>query len=140
MNSDLKLPFFDPDYCLKAVRWSSAVCVAWLLTELKLLAVLNPRSGRCSDWVIFRGKPSETHVGFLVILFTALPTAWICFISVRWRRFSEKMFNAILEHADLVMDHNKVWLVVCIGWALFCSIPLWMMLSNCTGVFMLLGF
>jgi hypothetical protein len=140
MNSDLKLPFFDPHYCLKVARWSSAVCVAWLLIELLLIAVLNPRSGSCSNWVIFRGKPSETHIGFLVLLFSALPAAWICFVTARWRRFSEKMFNGILEHADLIMDHNKVWLVVCSGWALFCSFPLCMMLSNCTGVSRLFGF
>jgi hypothetical protein len=69
MSSDLKLPFFDPDYCLKVARWSSAACIAWLFIELLLLAVLDPQSGSCSQWVIFPGKPSETHVGFLVLVF-----------------------------------------------------------------------
>jgi hypothetical protein len=135
MSSDFKLPFFDPDYCLKVARLSSAVCVALLLIELLLLAVLDPQSGNCSHWVIFPGKPSETHIGLLVLLFTALPTAWICFVSVRWQRFSEKMIKGILARPDLIMNHNKVFLVVCSGWALFCSIPLWMLVSNCTGVF-----
>src|ERR1700733_4166744 len=104
MGSDLKLPFFDPDYCLKVARWSSAACIAWLFIELLLLAVLDPQSGSCSHWVIFPGKPSETHVGWLVLLFTALPTAWICFVGVRWQRSSEKMIKGILARPDLIMD------------------------------------
>jgi len=140
MNENFRLPFFDPDYCLKAARWSSAVCVGWLLIELILLAALDPQSGSCSNWTIYPGRPSETHVGFLVLLFTAVPTAWICFIVIRWQRFSEKFFKSILQRPDLMMNHNKVWLVVCLGWALFCSFPLWIMLSNCTNVFRSLGF
>jgi hypothetical protein len=129
------LPYFDRDYCRKVARWSSIVCIAWLLIELTLLAALNPRSGSCSDWVIFRGEPPENHVGLFVLLFTAVPTAWICFISVRWQRSSEKMIKGILARPDLILDLNKLFLVVCSGWALFYSIPLWMMLWNCTGVF-----
>ena len=95
MNDDLRLPFFDPVYCLKVVRWSSAVCTGWLLIELILLAILNPQSGSCSGWTIYPGKPSETHIGLLVLFFTAVPTAWICSIALRWRRSSEKLFNSI---------------------------------------------
>jgi hypothetical protein len=140
MNKDFRLPFFDPDYCLKVARCSSAVCAAWLIVELILLAVLNPDPARCANWTIHRGKSSETHVGLLILLFTAVPTAWICFIAIRWRRSSERIFNSILERPDLIINHNKLWLVVCSGWALFCFGPLWMMLSNCTTLFQRLGF
>ncbi|WP_439925442.1 hypothetical protein [Nitrobacter sp. JJSN] len=141
MDEDFKVPFFDPDYCLKVVRWSSTVCVGWLLIELILLATLNPLSKSCPNWTIYPGTPSETHVGLLILLFTAVPTAWVCFIVIRWRRFSEKIFNSILQRPDLITDHpNTVWLVVCLSWTLFCSSPLWFMLSNCTNVFRSLGF
>jgi hypothetical protein len=135
-NEDFKLPFFDPDYCRKVVQWSSIVCVGWLLIELILLATSNPQTESCSNWTIYPGKPSETHVGWLILLFTAVPTAWICFIAIRWRRYSEKIFNDFLQRPDLT-DSNKLFLIVCSSWALFCSSPLWLMLSNCTNVFRL---
>jgi hypothetical protein len=139
MNDDFRLHFFDPDYCLKVVRWSSGVCVGWLLVELILLALLDPPTGSCSNWTIHRGEPSEVHVGLLILAFTAVPTAWICFVSIQWWRFSEKIVNGILQGPDLIVDYNKLWLVYCSGWALFCSSPLWIMLSNCTTVLKSLG-
>jgi hypothetical protein len=140
MNEDLKLPSFDPDYCLKVSRWASVACIGWLFVELVLLALLEPDPRRCSKWIIHRNEPAEVHVGFLVLMFTALPAAWLCFVTLRWRRFAEKMFNAILERPDLVMDHDKLVLAVLTGWSLFCSIPLWLMLRNCTPLFQRLWF
>jgi hypothetical protein len=141
MNENLRLPFFDPDYCLKVARWSSVVCVVWLLIELALLAVVDPEKGGCSNWIIFPGGPSEINVWLLMfLLFTAAPGFWMCFIVVRWSRFSQKIYSSILERPDLNLHQNHLWLVVCTGWAMFCSLPLWFMLSNCTNLFRRFGF
>jgi hypothetical protein len=140
MNEDFRLPFFDPDYCLKVARWSSVVCVGWLLIELILLGVLEPDPRRCSKWIIHRNEPAEMHVGLLILMFTAAPAAWMCYVALRWRHFAEKMLNGILARPDLIMDHNRLFLTVCTGWALFCAIPLGLMLRTCTSVFEYLGF
>jgi hypothetical protein len=108
MNDDFRLPFFDPDYCLKVVRWASAVCVSWLLIELILLAVINPEKGSCSSWTIHSGKPSEVGVWFLVLFFTVVPSVWLCFTVVRWRQFSEKIYNEILERPALIINPNQL--------------------------------
>jgi hypothetical protein len=134
MNEDFRLPFFDPDYCLKVARWSSAVCIAWLLLELILL-VVSPDKASCPNWTIHPGKPSEVSAQFLVLLFTVLPGAWLSFNAIRKRRFSQRIYKSILEHPELNLNYNHLLLVVCVGWALFCSWPLWFMLSNCTGFF-----
>jgi hypothetical protein len=139
VSKDFRLSFFDPDFCRRVTRWSAAACVAWLLIELILLAVHTPQPDRCSNWTIYPGKQSETHVGWLILLM-AVPTAWICFWAIRWRRFAEEVFNSILQRPELILDHNKLWLAVCSGWALICSVPLWVMLKNCTNVFESLGF
>lgn len=141
MNDDMRLPSFDPDYCFKVARWSSVACVGLLLIELILVGVLEPDPRRCSKWIIHRNEPGEVHVGFLFLMITAVPAAWMCYVTLRWQqRFLRKMFNSILDHPELIMDHNKLFLTVCTSWALFCSIPLWVMLWNCTPLFQRLGF
>lgn len=140
MNDDLKLPFFDPDFCQKVAQSASAACILWFLLELGVLAFVTPDPSRCAGWVIHQGEPSQTHVGLLIAMFTALPTAWICFNTFRWRRSAEKIYNAILAYPQYIINHNLLWLCVCVGWALFSSAPLWIMLSNCTSALQSLGF
>ena len=140
MNKRWKLPYFDPDYCLKVARWSSAVCIGWLLIEMIVLAAVNPEKSSCPGWTIFPGKASEVPAWLLVLLFTAAPSLWMCLIVGRWRHFSQKIYNGILERPDLNLHHNHLWLIVCAGWAMFCSLPLWLMLSNCTNLLRRLGF
>ncbi len=131
MNRHFRLPFFDPDYCLKVVRWASATCLGWLLIEFVLLVFVSPKTRTCAGWTIHAGQRSEANAGLLMFIFTALPAAWICWVAFRWRRFSEKFYNSILERPELVLNHNRLWLVVCVGWTLFCSWPLWFTISNC---------
>lgn len=129
MNEDFRLPGFDPDYCLKVARWSSVVCVGWLLIELILLAVLDLQGGTCSNWII------QTNIWLLILLFTVAPTAWLGFNVVRWRHFSQKTYNRILKYPEYSINHDNLLLGVCISWALFCSFPLWITLAGCTTLF-----
>jgi hypothetical protein len=141
MNDDLRLPFFDPDFCLKITRWSAAACIGWLLIEVILLVAATPEKGSCSDWIIHRGEPSETPIGLLILLFTAAPTGWVSYHAfVRPRRMLERVHNSILRTPELNLNHNALLLIVLTGWALFCSAPLWFILSNCIRLFQPFGY
>ena len=91
-------------------------------------------------------------------MFTALPTMWICFVALRWKRFSRKIYDQAAgtyrpylilmpksfydryNPDPLTFPYNRVFVIMVIGWSLFCTIPLWMMLTNCTDVPRSLGY
>jgi hypothetical protein len=132
MNDDSQLHFFDPNRCLKTARWSLMSCVALLALEALVLAIVDPQRGSCSNWIIYQGKPSEAPVWLLMLLFTVVPTAWLCFIVLRWQKFCKRILDAMLDKPDQIVQVNLLWIVVCVLWTLFCSIPLLVALSECT--------
>ncbi|HEY0425777.1 MAG TPA: hypothetical protein VGC82_20840, partial [Rhodopila sp.] len=80
-----------------------------------------------------------------VVVFICIPAAiWPCIVAFRWRHYSEFFRDNIGRPLDPLwsfiggsseppkMNFNRLLLVVNIGWCLFCSIPLWMMLGGCT--------
>lgn len=152
------LPNYDPDFCLKAAKWGAATCVAWLVCALLILTLVDPSNSRCPGWTIYAGNGQATSLWVLVGMFTALPTIWICFIVLRWKRFSQRVYDSAAgtdrpfpngipkELYDsfypdpVTFPHNRVFAVVFVGWSLFCTSPLWLMLTNCTNLPRCLGY
>ncbi len=68
-------------------------------------------------------------------MFTLLPTAWISNVALRWEdTYSRKMYDSIADGPprQLLIDLNWLMLIVIAGWCLFCAIPLFLMLGQCT--------
>jgi len=150
------LPNFDPDFCLKVAKWAAATCVVWLTIELLVLTLADPSNSRCPGWAIHAKNGEATSLWFLVGMFTALPTIWICFVLLRWKRFSQTVYDTAAgtyqpfmtpkflydryKPDPVIFPHNLVFVVVCVGWSLFCTGPLWLMLANCTDLPAYLGY
>jgi len=157
MSERPKLPHYDPDYCLKIARWTASVGVAVLVIEVLVLIIVDPSAGRCPGWIIHATKQSAMSLWVLIGICTALPTIWICYVVFRWDHFSQKLYDSIAgrrsstlsrlvglrgksdaEVPDLnvenifLINFDRLFLEVSIGWCLFCTLPLWMMLANCT--------
>jgi hypothetical protein len=144
------LPNYDPDFCRKVARWSAVSCVVWLIISLLILSFVDPSGSRCPGWIIYAENGSATSLWLLVGMFTALPTIWICFIALRWERFSQKVYDAAADTYEPFMmpkfmydyhkpdpvtfPHNSVMVAVFLLWSLFCTSSLWIMLGNCTSL------
>lgn len=137
MNERLKLPNFDPGFCLTAIKWAAASCVGWLAAALAILALVDPSGSQCPGWVIHAEKGNATSLWVLVGLFTALPTIWICFLVTIWEQISQKIYDSELRGSNpscfpgYQRDYNGMFAVISIGWSLFCTAPLWIMLTKC---------
>ena len=157
MDERPHLPNYDPDFCLKAAKCAAASCIGWLVCALLILTLVDPSNGRCPGWTIYATKGQATSLWILVGMFTALPTIWICYIVLRWEWFSQKVYdsaagtyrflpNAMPELFDryrpdpFKFRFNQAFVVVIVGWSLFCTAPLWLMLSNCTNLPRYLGY
>ena len=150
------LPNYDPDFCLKVAKVGAATCVAWLICALLILTLVDPSTSRCPAWTIHSKNGQATSLWVLVGMFTALPTFWACFIVLRWQRFSQKVYDTAAgtyqpfmtpkfiydryKPDPFTFPHNQVFVVVNVGWSLFCTAPLWFMLSNCTSLPHYLGY
>jgi hypothetical protein len=148
-------PNFDPDFCLRAAKWTAVSCVGWLTIELLILTLIDPSNSQCPGWFIgTRNGPISLWV--LVGMFTALPTIWICYVVLRWERFSQQIYDSAAatyrpfmtpkslydryKPGPVAFPFNLVFVVTLVGWSLFCTAPLWMLLANCTGLLRDLGF
>src|ERR1700759_979431 len=110
-------------------------------------------------------KRSSHALWFLVGMFAALPTIWICYVVLRWKqKFSQEIYDSIAygrprfpfsryfsgkpepDPQDLnfqnifLLPFNWLFLFVNIGWCLFCAGPLWTMLTDCTNLPRYLGY
>ena len=150
MNERPYLPNYDPKFCRKVARISAVSCVVWLMIMLLTLIFVDPSKGKCPGWTIYAQNGAATSLWLLAVMFTALPTFWICFISLRWERFSQKIYDAASDNYQpflapkflydsfkpdpVFFPHNQVFVAVCVGWSLFCTSPFWLMLGNCTNL------
>jgi hypothetical protein len=160
-----KLPHYDPDYCLKIAKWTASACVAVLAIEVLVLMIVDPSAGRCPGWMIGATRQSPMSLWVLIGICTALPTMWICYVVFRWDHFSRKAYESLVgrrssafsrlvglqgksdaEVSDLnvenifLINFDRLFLEVSIGWCLFCTLPLWMMLADCTRFSRYLGY
>jgi hypothetical protein len=165
MDERPKLPHYDPDYCQLIAKWSASICVGLLVTELLVLLILEP-SSQCPGWTIYaKNGSARWSLWVLAGMFTAAPTIWICYVALRWKqKFSEQMYDSIAygrprfpfsgyfsgkskpDAQDLnfqnifLVNANWLFLVLNVGWCLFCMAPLWMMLTDCTKLPRYLGY
>jgi hypothetical protein len=149
------LPNYDPDFCLKVTKWGAVTCVGWLTIALLILTLTDPSNSRCPGWTIYTTKGDATSMWVLVGIFTALPTIWICFIVLRWDRFSQRVYDSAADNYQPFMmpkilydlckpdpvtfPHNLLFVLLTVGWSLFCTGPVWLMLANCTDLPRYLG-
>lgn len=149
------LPNYDPDFCFEVAKWGAATCVGWLAIALLILTLIDPSTSRCPGWTIYTTKGDAISLWALVGLFTALPTIWICYVVLRWERFSQKIYDSAAgtyqpfmtpsslydryKPDPVTFPHNTVFVFMMVGWSLFCTGPLWLMLANCADIPRYLG-
>ncbi len=162
MEERPKLPYYDPDYCLKIAKRAAAICVGFLIFELLVLLVVDPRSGRCPGWAQL--ADDGKFASFWIFVAFAAPSAfWICYVVFYWDYYSQKTYDDIAYkqqtfpflnffkkpmHAPrelnieqvFLLNFNRLFLEVCIAWCLFCAIPIFLMATSCTSVPRYFGF
>ncbi len=106
----------------------------WLVLELLVLIAVGPGNNLCPGWTIHSTNGAAASLWILVGLLTAAPTVWICYMVLRWGRFVQKAYDQFIRDpaAMFLVDGNKLCVGVTIFWCLFCAVPLWMILTNCT--------
>jgi hypothetical protein len=150
-----ELPNYDPDFCLKVTKWAVVSCVGWLTIELLILTLVDPSNSQCPGWFI-GGKNGPISLWVLVVMFTAIPTIWICYVVLRWERFSQQVYDSAAASyrpfmvrkslydrytpGPVAFPFNLVFVVALVGWSLFCTGPLWMLLAGCTNLLGYLGY
>ena len=141
MDDRPPLPHYDPGYCYRVTKWAASICVGWLAIELFILIFVDPGNSSCPGWTIRAGERSEASLWFIASVITGLPTAWIVFIALRWKYFSQRYYDMIARYPEFILFLNadRLYLEVIIGWCLFCALPLLIMTADCTSLLQDLG-
>jgi hypothetical protein len=160
VDERLKLPHYDPDYCRKVAKWAASVCVGILVIEVLVLLFVTPSTDRCPEWTIYTKNGAATPAWILVGMITGGPTIWICYVTMRWEHFSERMYESLAYEENrsvffspfrfgnksklsshrrersfeemFLLNFNGLFLRVNIFWCLFCAFPLLMIITECT--------
>jgi hypothetical protein len=99
---------------------------------------VQPSDDLCPSWTYHPNQTSAASLWTMAGMFTVLPALLMCNFALRWERhYARKMYDSIASDPpeQLLINHN--WLVpaVMAGWCLFCAIPLFLMLTQCTTLF-----
>jgi hypothetical protein len=132
-----KLPNYDPVFCGKVVKAAAYVCVAVIIAELLVLLLVHPSDARCPGWILHPHQRSAASLWLLAGMFTLLPGLWMCNVARHWEdSYARKMYDGILSGSpgQLLIDANWLMLTVIAFWCLFCAIPLFLMLGQCTAL------
>lgn len=132
-----KLPNYDPAFCGKVLKGAAWVCVGVIIAELLVLLLVNPSDDRCPGWVFHPRQPSAASFWLLTGMITVLPALWMCNVALRWDHYYARKFHDSIAYgppAQLFIDANWLMLIVMAGWCLFCAIPLFLMLGQCTAL------
>jgi hypothetical protein len=130
----LELPGYDPAFCRKLVKAAAYVCVGLIVAELLVLLLVHPSDDLCPGWIFHPNQRSAASMWVMAGMFTVLPALWMCNIALRWdRHYERKTYDGIVNGPP-GLNANWVLLMVCAGWCLFCAIPLFMMLGQCTAL------
>ncbi|MER9018001.1 hypothetical protein [Mesorhizobium sp. M0898] len=119
--------------------------------EAFIFSLVDPARSSCPGWIIHGGQPIPLKMIFALTLF---PAFWACFVFLRWKHFSKTMHAAatgnyvpplskLLGHPKIdpfTFPHDQVFRTVIVLWCIFCTSPLWLMLTFCTNTFGYLGF
>jgi|KBSSwiStaDraftv2_1062776.scaffolds.fasta_scaffold539202_1 hypothetical protein len=159
MDERPNLPNYDSDFCLKVVKWTAVTCVVWLVCTVLILMFVDPSHDRCPGWAIHSKDGGAMSVWVFVGMFTAFPTIWICWTVLRWEHFSQQIYDSAkptyygsfpdalpkklydrYRPDRVTFPYNAVFVGVNVVWSLFCTLPLWLMLTNCTSLPRYLGY
>jgi len=133
-----KLPNYDPGVCGKVVKGAACVCVGLIIAELLVLLLVHPSDDRCPGWIFHPNQPSAASLWVLAGMVTVLPALWVCYVALRWDDlYARKMSDSIARGPpeQLLIDGKWLVLVVMAAWCLFCAIPLFLMLGQCTALY-----
>jgi len=126
-----KLPNYDPEFCGKVVTGAACVCVGLIIAEL--LVLLHPSDDRCLSWTFHPNQPSAVSLWVLAGMTTVAPALWICNIALRWDHYySRRIYDSIVYGPLRQLFANVQWLMLIVMWCLFCAIPLFLILGQCT--------
>ena len=135
-------PSFNSNYCFRITQLTALASVALVALAILILASADPSGSRCPDWNIVLTNGATMSPGPVMLICVAA-AIWPCIVAVHWRHFAQRISDQIEQSppSSVVslsglseqpkLDINRLYLVVSIGWCLFCSIPLWMMLGGC---------
>ena len=130
-----RLPNYDPVLCGKVLKGAACVCVGLIIAELLILLLVHPSDDRCPGWVFHPHQPSAVSLWLLAGMITVLPALWISYVAMCWDdSYARKMYDSIADgpSVHLSMPANWLMLFVAAFWCLFCAIPLFLMLGQCT--------
>lgn len=131
-------PNFNSDFCAKTIRTGASACVILVGTAIALLVTSKPGNGRCGDWT---QQQLQAWTGYVIM--GGLWAAWISFIAIRWKWFYRRSIDTLmwrLENREKVIggslnprdfQADQTFVLVSIGSALFCAMPLLSMLVSC---------
>ena len=133
-----ELPNYNPAFCARVVKAAGCVCAGLIVAELLVLLLVHPSDDRCPGWIFHPHQRSAVSLWALAGMFTVLPALWMCNIALRWERHYGRI--AYDQFADdllggFFLNGNQLMLMVAVGWCLFCAIPLFLMLAQCTPIF-----
>ncbi len=126
-----------PDFCGKVVKGAACVCVGWIVAELLVLLLIQPRADRCPAWILHPHQPSAASLWVLAGMFTVLPALWVSYVALRWDdHIAGKVYDSIADGPpqQMLIDSRSLALIVMAFWCLFCAIPLVLMLGQCTAL------
>ena len=145
MNETQQLLDFDPDFCRRIAKRGAVICMSLLAIAVSLLVLFDPGGSQCPGWTMYDKDGQGTSLWVIVGLFTALPALWICFVALRWKRISQLIYDGAaggytrfleskgcldeIKRPTVTLPFNPLFVLIVMGWCLFCTIPLWMMLA-----------
>lgn len=115
---------------------------------LALVIMLSFDSARCRGWTL----PDQAHTSLWLLIFIIFgPAAGVAVYQARnWEQLAhrmmhgeadqanrfpptpyEKLLKQDREHLRLTLPHNRILAIVCVGWVLFCTIPLFLIAKSC---------
>jgi hypothetical protein len=100
MDERLKLPHYDPDYCLKVAKCAASVCISILFTEVVMLLLVAP-SAKCPGWTMYAETGQATYLWILAAVVSGGTTIGICYVVLRWKeKFSQDLYDGIAYRDD----------------------------------------
>lgn len=128
-----KLPNYDPEFCGKVVKGAACVCVGLIIPEV--LVLLHPSDDRCLSWTFRPHQPSAISLWVCVVMLTVVPALWTCNMALRWDHYySRWMYENIASDPRGPVFTNGGWRMFMAAWCLFCAIPLFLILEQCTAL------
>jgi hypothetical protein len=135
---------FNTSFCGTVVRLAAAACIAIVICTIMILTNFDPSHTKCSGWIYDPETTPAARTSFWsLVLWLQIPGALgISANAAFWRRSSQHIANNLSRAEQLwlrngglplhLLDLNLLFLIVAVGWTLFCSVPLILIFIKCT--------